>query len=409
MAYTRSGRNWLNQSRFSFTRLRVFDVPQSAFGANIAAELGVTGVSSDPFTYGLPYFLVGNYATLTDDPTIPKVQRDNSWNYSDGLSLIRGRHTFKAGFQGIRFQLNYLRDQNQRGQFSYTGRVYPRDLNNPNATGDAFADFLLGYPQNTLRNIGDTQAYLRQTTLGAYFQDDWRISPRLTLNLGLRYEYTSPWSATRNNLLNVDFSHLPAAPTLIRQSTATNPDRNNFAPRAGLAWRLPGRFFERGAATFRAGYGIYYSPEIAIEVYDLVLNGIRSEQNQADGIMPVLTTANGFPQTSTSGFSRVLWNQSQYQNAVCTAVARWISGRASRKACTRSRLRRHQGQSLRPVHSGQHGTAYGKRRESCRRARVTCNRCGSFRHSGRLCCVSIRTNSIYHALQVKVEKRLPIV
>ncbi|HVV44660.1 MAG TPA: carboxypeptidase regulatory-like domain-containing protein [Bryobacteraceae bacterium] len=301
LVYTRSRGNWLNEARFSFTRLRVFDEPQSAFGANVAADLGVTGVSSDPFTYGLPYFLIGNYATLTDDPTLPKVQRDNSWNYSDGLSFIHGAHTMKAGFQGIRFQLNYLRDQNQRGQFTYTG-AYTQDLNNSANTGDAFADFLLGYPQNTLRNVGDTQAYLRQTVLGAYVQDDWRAAPRLTLNFGLRYEYTSPWSATRDNLLNIDFSHLPATPTLKRESSATNPDLKNFAPRIGVAWRLPGGFFTRRSTTFRAGYGIYYSPEIAVEIYDLVLNGIQSQQNQADGIAPVLTTANGFPQTSTSGF-----------------------------------------------------------------------------------------------------------
>ncbi len=205
------------------------------------------------------------------------------------------------GFQGMRFQLNYLRDQDQRGQFTYTG-AYTQDLNNPNTTGDAFADFLLGYPQNTLRNIGNTQAYLRQNVIGAYIQDDWRAAPRLTLNFGLRYEYMSPWKATRDNLLNLDFSNLPAAPTLVRENTATNPDYKNFGPRIGLAWHLPGRAFDHFATTFRAGYGIYFSPEIAVEIYDLVLNGIQSQaQNQADGITPVLTTANGFPQSSTTG------------------------------------------------------------------------------------------------------------
>jgi len=300
LGYTRSWNNVLNESRFSFTRLRVFDVPESAFGSNVAANLGVTGVSNDPFTFGLPYFLVADYATLTDDPTLPKVQRDNSWNYSDGFNIVHGAHTIKMGFQGMRFQLNYLRDQDQRGQFTYTG-AYTEDLNNPNTTGDAFADFLLGYPQNTLRNVGNTQAYLRQSVLGAYVQDDWRVSPRLTVNLGLRYEYTSPWSATRDNLLNLDFSNLPATPTLLRESTATNSDLKNFGPRVGLAWRLPGSFFNRWATTFRAGYGIYFSPEVAVGTYDLVLNGIQSQQNQANGITPVLTTANGFPQTSSTG------------------------------------------------------------------------------------------------------------
>jgi outer membrane receptor protein involved in Fe transport len=300
LGYTRSWNNMMNEARFSFTRLRVFDVPESALGSNVAADLGVTGVSNDPFTFGLSYFLVGDYATRTDDPTLPKVQRDNSWNYSDGFNIVRGAHTVKIGFQGMRFQLNYLRDQDQRGQFTYTG-AYSQDLKNPNTTGDAFADFLLGYPQNTLRNVGNTQAYLRQSVLGAYVQDDWRVAPRLTVNLGLRYEYASPWNATRDNLLNLDFSHLPAAPTLLRESTATNPDRKNFGPRVGVAWRLPSSFFNRWMTTFRAGYGIYFSPEVAVGTYDLVLNGIQSQQNQADGITPVLTTANGFPQTSSTG------------------------------------------------------------------------------------------------------------
>ena len=243
LGYTRGGGSWLNEARFSFTRLRVFDVPESAFGANVAANLGVTGVSNDPFTFGLPYFLVDNYSTLTDDPSIPKVQRDNSWNYSDGVSFARGNHTFKVGFQGIHFQLNYLRDQFQRGQFQYTG-AYTQDLNNPGVTGDPFADFLLGYPQDTSRNVGNTQAYLRQNVLGTYFQDDWRVSRRLTLNLGLRYEYAAPYSEAHDNLLNLDYSTLPAAPRLVRESTAVHPDRKDFAPRVGLAVafarRLPG-------------------------------------------------------------------------------------------------------------------------------------------------------------------------
>src|SRR6202044_3547478 len=72
LVYTRSWKNWLNEARFSFMRLRVFDVPDGAFGANVAANLGVTGVSNDPFTYGLPYLLVGDYATRTDDPRSPR-------------------------------------------------------------------------------------------------------------------------------------------------------------------------------------------------------------------------------------------------------------------------------------------------------------------------------------------------
>jgi hypothetical protein len=404
LGYTRSWNTLLNVARFSFTRLRVFDVPESAFGSNVTANLGITGVSSDPFTFGLPYFLVGDYATRTDDPTLPKVQRDNSWNYSDGFTIAHRAHTIQMGFQGMRFQLNYLRDQDQRGQFTYTG-AYTQDLNNPNTTGDAFADFLLGYPQNTLRNVGNTQAYLRQSVLGAYIQDDWRAAPRLTVNFGLRYEYTSPWSATRDNLLNLDFSHLPAAPTLLRESTATNPDRKNIAPRIGLAWHLPGSFLDRWSTTFRAGYGIYFSPEIAVEIYDLALNGIQSQQNQTDGIVPVLTTANGFLQTSSTGFPAYYGIDA---NARTPYVQQWQAGFQNELP----------GRILFELaYAGTKGNRLG-RFDQVNTAFHTLDgenlapRPGSlqtlleFPTFGPLVERKNIANSIYHSLQVKIEKRL---
>ncbi len=294
VGYTTGGSAWLNDLRVSFMRLRVFDVPQSAFGTNVAASLGINGVSTDPFTFGLPYFAISDYSTLTDDPAIPKVQRDNLWHISDGISFVRGTHTLKAGFQFIRSEVNYLRDQYQRGQFIFTG-AYTADPNATSPTGDAFADFLLGFPQDTNRQLGNTQAYLRQNIPAVYFQDDWRISPRLTVNLGLRYEYFAPYTEARNNLLNLDYSGLPAAPHLVRVNNAVQPDRKDFSPRIGLAWRPTGEFFERRSTVFRAGYGIYYSPETAVETYSLVLNGVLNQSFTENGnTQPVLTTANGF-------------------------------------------------------------------------------------------------------------------
>ena len=107
-------------------------------------------------------------------------------------------------------------------------------------------------------------AYLRQNVYSAYVEDEWRLRPGLTLSLGGRYEYSSPYSEARGRLLNLDYSALPAPPLLVPVSLAGEPDRNNFAPRVGLAWQIPGPLLKR-AVVFRAGYGIYYSPEIAAE------------------------------------------------------------------------------------------------------------------------------------------------
>jgi outer membrane receptor protein involved in Fe transport len=301
LGHTWAGANWTNEARLSYTRLRVFDVPESAFRSDVISELGIHGFSTDPFTYGLPFFVVTNFDTVTDSTMLPQVQRDNLWSLSDGISRMRGRHTIKTGFQWIHFQLNYLQSQFPRGQYQFNG-FFTQDPAMPDTTGDPFADFLLGFPQSTKREVGSAQAYLRQNSYAAYVQDDWKVNSRLTLNLGVRYEYVTPYSEARNNLLNLDYSALPAAPKLVRVSSAVDPDRKNFAPRAGLAWRLPPVFGKGGDSVFRAGYGIYYSPEIAVETYDLVRNGLRNEVNEITGAAPVLTLQNGFPKTADSGF-----------------------------------------------------------------------------------------------------------
>ena len=115
------------------------------------------------------------------------------------------------------------------------------------------------------------QAYLRQNTYAGYFQDDWRVAPGLTVNLGVRYEYFAPFTDARDQLLNLDYSTLPNAPRLTTVSTAGEPDRNNFAPRAGLAWTPPFSLWPGRKMVFRAGYGIYFTPEISTEAYNLVL------------------------------------------------------------------------------------------------------------------------------------------
>jgi hypothetical protein len=296
LAYIRSSGSSVSETRFSFTRLRLFDVPETAFHTNVAQQLGLVDPPTDPFSFGLPQFNVPDYSLVTDSPSLPQVQRDNLWHFSEAFSRVVGRHTLKAGYDYLHFQLNYLQSNLTRGRYDYSG-VFTSADGLGTASGDPFADFLLGYPQDTTRTKGSGQAYLRQSVYAGYAQDDWRIAPRLTLNLGVRYEYASPYTDARNNLLNLDYSTLPKPPQLVRTNSGTNPDRNNFAPRVGLAWQPAAR------TVFRAGYGIYFSPEIAVETYDLLLNGLLNEKNETSGAqLPVLTTRNGFPVTASTGF-----------------------------------------------------------------------------------------------------------
>jgi Carboxypeptidase regulatory-like domain/TonB dependent receptor-like, beta-barrel len=304
LSHTYARASWLNEARLSFTRLSMYATPESAFQTNVIQQLGLEGLTSDPANYGLPYFQLADYSLVTDDPTLPQVQRDNLWDLSDGVSRVRGSHTLKAGFDWIHFQLNYQQSELARGSYNYSG-AFTGSPNSPGSTGDAMADFLLGFPQSTSRDVGNTQAYLRQNSYGAYVQDEWRVSSRVTLNLGLRYEYVTPFTETRGNLLNLVYSTQPSPPPpqLVRVDQAVRPDTRNFAPRVGLAWRLPKLPFSGGETVFRAGYGIYYNPEIAVETYDLLLNGILVQNNVTNGNQaPILTTRNGFPQTASTGF-----------------------------------------------------------------------------------------------------------
>ena len=205
-----------------------------------------------PIDYGLPSLAVTNYDMVQDSDTLPQNQRDNNWFESWNFSRTRGRHTWKTGIQMMHFTMTYLQSQFARGQYVFNGS-YTQDPNNPNTTGNAFADFLLGDASQTQAEFGATQAYLRQNTYAAFAQDDWRITSRVTINAGVRYEYNAPLTDDQGNLLNLNWSALPSAPVLQRVNSAENPQYHDFAPRLvmGLAVRLPdgsrtSAYFARG-------------------------------------------------------------------------------------------------------------------------------------------------------------------
>ena len=383
----------LNELRASFSRLRTFDVPLSAFHENTAEQLGLSDAPADPVAFGLPYFLIDNYATVTDDPTLPQTQRDNTWNISDGISLLRGRHTLRLGADWIDFQFDFLQSELVRGQYEYTGGFTG---NGTAGTGDPLADFLLGYPQNTQRTVGSALAHLRQSSYAAYVQDDWRVSPALTLNLGMRYEYIAPYTDANGKLLDVAYT--TPQPTLVPESQATAPRLANFAPRVGMAYRLPSAFGTSHETVFRAGYGIYFVPEIAAESYDLLLNGLTTQINETNAAeTPILTTANGFPATSSTGFSSYYGLD---QNAATPYVQQWNAG--FQKEVPGAIL-------FEVSYVGSKGTHLGRfDRENIPSApgpgELQLRR--PFPELGTIFQRKHIANSVYHSLQLKAEKRL---
>lgn len=396
--HTYAGAKWIGETHVSFTRLRVFDLPESAFGTNVLASLGVQNAPTDPYTFGLPSLVVTNYDMVQDSDTLPQTQRDNTTYFASSASRTLGRHTFKAGFQFTHFTMAYLQSQFVRGQYQFNG-TYTNDPSNPSNTGDPFADFLLSDASSTTRDVGTTQAYLRQNGYAGFVQDEWRATSRISLTLGLRYEYNAPFTNDHGTLLNLNYSNLPSAPQLQAMKTGVNPQYADFAPRIGLAARLT------GSTVFRAGYGIYYSDETSVETYDLLRNGVLNEINQPGGLKPLLSLENGFPQTSGTGLPSYFGLD---QNARTPYVQQW-------SASLQHEAPGHILTELAYVSTK--GTDLGRFRRFNTPAQVETGadlapRPGpyqslvSFPRLGTIFQRQHLANSIYHSLQIKGEKRL---
>jgi outer membrane receptor protein involved in Fe transport len=167
-------------------------------------------------------------------------------------------------------------------------------------TGYDFADFLLGLPQSTSLQYGNLTYNFRGNSWGLYVQDDWRVRGNLTIDAGLRYDYAAPYIETNNRIVNLDVSpgFTAAVPVLPGESglysgvfprSLVKPDRNNVAPRVGLAWRLNNR------TVVRAGYGITYNNAAYASIASQMANQPPFSVAQTNTNPALLTLQNGFP------------------------------------------------------------------------------------------------------------------
>ena len=235
--------NLLNDLRLGFNRIAA-GVFQQNMASNLNQQVGLPSISSNPRDFGLSQISILGYSTLGDEPHNPQHSATSIYQASDTATWARGKHLVKAGVDLRWLQQNAFRDEESRGFLSFLG-----------VTGNALAEMLLGLPSLTGVARLDNPQHLRTHSAYGFVQDAWRVRPDLTLTAGLRYEYNSPPVDARDraNLYN------PATQSLAQVGTGgiprggSQPDRNNFAPRLGLAWR-PGH----RNTVVRAGYGVYY-------------------------------------------------------------------------------------------------------------------------------------------------------
>ena len=228
-------------------------------------------MTRDPRDVGYPQISTRGLFTTFGDPTSFVSRRNQHFEIYDNLLFDRGAHRVKVGAYYFHLQFRPEQPDNARGAFTYAGQF----------TGDAFADFLLGYPTSAVTGIGRGAEDARTNWLHFYVQDDWRVRSNLTLNLGLRYEYNQHMRDERNRLSSVDYvtpggrfviasdddgvidpdaaALLPLIPIPAVSSAAAgwergllSPNKVRLAPRTGFALTL-----DDGRAVVRGGYGIF--------------------------------------------------------------------------------------------------------------------------------------------------------
>ena len=283
------GSSLVNEARFSWAR-GTNDGTQDPFGENGNDQIGLRGVPANPVVLGgVTGMDITGHIRIGSPNFMPKFQHTNQAQWIDSLSWVKGRHQVKAGLDLMLPMSNeYFDVAPTRGNLSFTTQF----------TGNAFADFLLGYVQRAqLTNVFVVTQELRSQSLFA--QDDWRASDKLTVNLGLRYDYMTPAVEKNNRMANFDPAGAGklvfASDGSLEDRALVNPDRNNFAPRIGAVYKLTDRTILRG------GYGVFYNQFERIGSEDqLALNppGLLNIDITAPGspnVTPVFLMRDGFP------------------------------------------------------------------------------------------------------------------
>jgi hypothetical protein len=255
-----------NLLRFNYNHNHVSTTNLYSNSTDVAGLAGIEGVSTDPFDFGLPGINFTTFGGLSD-PT-PRRELDQTYTVSDTLSWYRGKHNWRFGGDYRRILQSFRSAKNAEGTFTFTGfetsEFNPGSLQPVADTGYDFADFLLGLPQQTTLQSGTSSYDFRANSFDLFAQDDWRILAKLSLNLGFRYEYNGPYTEANNRIANLDVASgfTAAVPVLPGAAGAFNgtfpdslihPDRNDYAPRIGIAWR------PLKQTVVRAGYGINYN------------------------------------------------------------------------------------------------------------------------------------------------------
>jgi hypothetical protein len=279
-----------------------------------ASEVGFVGGTTNPAARGLPQFEATGYILLGPAYDYPKIWSFNNYQYAGSLTWIRGLHNLKLGGDFLRMQYFSRTYGDTRGRLTFNARF----------TGESMADMLLGWASSSRHQLDAGGPYHLVSNYSGYAQDDFKITPSLTLNLGLRYELMKPPHekydalsmfvpalgkiviAGQGTLSDFDQRIKDLGPqNVVMASDAGLPrtivktDYTNFAPRFGFAWRA----FGNHRAVIRGGYGIFYgsSSIYRMDEYTDTFPFSITETFSVSSSNPALVTAsNPFPSSRRS-------------------------------------------------------------------------------------------------------------
>ena len=287
--------NWtktfLHTSQLYFSRTRTLGTNEFTDIADVASTLGcpaspcgIQGISTNPEDFGLPSINLTNFTGL-NDPNF-SLARSQTYRYVDNFRWMKAKHTVTAGFEVRKMDINRDTDPLPNGSFAFTGLMTSQltaagtPVTSPAncqtmasagpCIGSDLADFLLGLPQNTKIQYGDTATYFRNWGFVGYASDDWHVVPKFTVTYGVRYEAFTPPTELNGHIANLDVSPGFASAQCVTPVATGNciagssqslfsGHYNNWAPRLGIAWQPPGKLFSgQHQLTVRAGFSMFY-------------------------------------------------------------------------------------------------------------------------------------------------------
>jgi hypothetical protein len=232
--------------RGQYTELTTSATPYFANRTNVSGLAGINGNNQDPANWGPPSLSFSTLSGLSD--ALPNFNRNRTFGGGAEAYYSHGRHNFTFGGDLRRVAVDIESQQNPRGSFSFNGL----------ATGSDLADFLLDVPRTASIAYGNADKNLRAWSSDLYIDDDWRLSPTLTMKIGARWEYETPYAEELARLVNLSVTPGFSSATPVVGNGPIAPDRAGIQPRIGVAWRpVPG-----SSLVVRLGYGIYRNQNV---------------------------------------------------------------------------------------------------------------------------------------------------